>query len=108
MSLTTLCAILSFSSCGSVKIKDSEFCADKGRMGAVCYTLISGTERRIPIDEWERMQLGRISGDVEAFADLKKAVIKLCNITANCSYEEKKTISGFGNWLNDYQDSLKE
>lgn len=77
-------------------------------MGAICYTLITGTERRIPVDEWKSMQFGRISSDVSAFADLKKAVMKLCNITGRCSYEEKKTIEGFSDWLDDYQLSLKE
>lgn len=82
--------------CGTVNIKDSEWCADLGPVGASCFHVISDKERDIDKDEWDIERTGMYCGRSEAFTNLSTAILKLCRQNADCKWEEvEKKINNF-------------
>ena len=105
INLKKLCAsllICNILACGSVKIKDAEWCADRGPLGATCFhTLDKDQERDIPKETWDEIwvgpdhRFGKVCTDPDNFANLKAAILKFCSKTKMCSYEFKKKVTEF-------------
>jgi len=69
------------SSCGTVQIKNDEFClALMPGQGGHCHDLLTSDQRDIPEPTWSAMQPGRISENPQAFADFKAELESACNI----------------------------
>lgn len=83
-------------SCGKVKIKDSEFCGDMGPEGATCFRLLSDESRTLTASEWEQERFGMICSKSKAFLNFKTSILKLCNITKRCTYEQRQTAKKLG------------
>lgn len=90
--------LLSFllSSCGTVKLKDGQACGDMGRLGATCDNVF--TDKPVDYDEktWEQKRVGRISLTPALFANWKAALIKFCNDTKRCTFEEEQAVEEVG------------
>ncbi len=99
--------LLTLISCGTVEIKDNEWCGDIGEYGATCYTMLSNKKRELDKVSWDEERFGMICGKAEAFGNLKAAIEKLCKKNKKCEYEkiEKATqfIQGISNELNSYK-----
>ena len=69
------------SSCGTVQIKNDEFCiALMPGQGGHCHDLLTSDQRDIPEPAWTQMQPGRISENTQGFADFKSELESACNI----------------------------
>jgi len=86
--------ILSGASC-QVKLEDHEVCGDKGELGAKCFHLKSAGTRALSYEEWEEERFGQLCMKDTAFANLKKAILKLCDQTKRCTWEELQVIQKF-------------
>lgn len=80
------------SACGTIQIQDSEWCADLGDLGASCKTTLSGQLRRIEKADWDKERFGQVCTTSDTVANLKAAVLKLCNQTKRCTYEKRQMI----------------
>ena len=100
--------ILLASSCGLVKIKDSEFCGDMGQDGATCFTTLSNQERKISPAQWEEERFGMICSNAKTFAEWKAAILKLCSMTWRCSYDDRSNIITFGKNIEKIQLKINE
>jgi len=94
--------VLTLSSCGSVKISDSEFCGDMGSEGAQCFNLLSDKERRILLPEWEKERFGMICTKADAFIEWKSAILKLCGLTKRCKYDVIQNVIQFEEKILDF------
>jgi len=90
---------LTFSSCNfvKIKIKNQEWCADKGKLGAVCFNTLNSNSRTITKKDWDAQSFGRLSTDAQTFADIKATLINLCKTTKRCSYEVEQLVLNFTN-----------
>lgn len=79
----------------TVKINDSEFCADLGALGATCFHLLSSTSRDIKKADWDKLRFGQICETTDVFANLKAAVESLCQNSGNCTFEQQQAASAF-------------
>ena len=104
MNLKKLCAsllICSLCACGSVKIKDGEWCGDAGSMGAHCFHTLTDEKRDIPKDQWDEQLVGQdhrfgmVCTQAENFANWKASILKLCSKFKVCTYAFKKQLSDF-------------
>lgn len=93
MLLLFVCGLL-LSAC-TVKINDSEFCADIGSLGATCFQLLSDHRRDISKAQWDKLRFGQICETPDVFANLKSAIESLCQNTNNCTYEQKEQVAQF-------------
>lgn len=76
------------SGCGSVPVRDQEWCGDLGGAGATCFhTLISNT-RDMDKATWDALRFGQVCTAASNFADTKAVIEKLCRATKNCVYEK--------------------
>jgi len=100
-------SLLILTSCGSVKIKDSEWCGDLGEYGATCSTMLSERVRELDKVSWDEERFGMICGKAEAFGDLKKAILKLCYKNKKCDYEKIEQATRFLQGINDEFNSIK-
>lgn len=88
--------ILNLESCAKVKIKDHEFCADAGELGASCFYTRSNQTRRIPLHEWEEQRIGMICSHANTFADWKATILKLCRLAGRrCTYQAWREVVEF-------------
>lgn len=101
-----LCWML-LSSCSTIKIKDSEFCGDMGSEGATCFKTLSGESREISPNDWDDERFGMICSSAKTFADWKKAILKLCDMTNRCEMETKKKIDDFGQNVESFDLKIK-
>lgn len=97
--------ILVLSSCAKIVVKDQEWCADKGPLGAHCFTTLSKNERDIKKADWDKLAIGqdhrfgKVCSDVENFTELRATILKLCKITKRCTNSFKNTVVNFVNKL---------
>lgn len=89
------CAFLALASCGHVEIRDSEWCADLGALGASCVHMLTDEKRRIEKDDWDAERLGQMCTKSESFSGWKAAIMKLCKQTRMCTYEDKRMLNAF-------------
>lgn len=99
--------LLILTSCGSVKIKDSEWCGDLGEYGATCITMLSNHQRELDKVSWDEERFGMICGKAEAFGDLKGAIQKLCYKNKKCEYEKIEQATKFLQGLSNEFDNYK-
>lgn len=94
MNLKRSCLILSLLSLTSctVKIPDIEICADLSTLGATCVTSISGKQRDIEKEQWDKDRYGQLCMTSESYGEIKKAILKLCKNSNICVEEAKKQI----------------
>lgn len=89
-----LCAI-SFAfltSCAEVKIHDGEWCGDIGASGASCFHTISTSARDLTKEQWDLERFGWLCTSPQSFAEWKTALLKLCDYSDICTYEEIKVL----------------
>lgn len=99
--------LLTLVSCGSIKIKDNEWCGDLGQYGATCFTMLSNQKRELDKVSWDDERFGMICGKAEAFANLKAAIQKLCHKNKKCKYEKIEQATKFIQGLSNEFDSHK-
>jgi hypothetical protein len=85
----------SLASCSTVVIKDAEFCADAGELGAFCFNTLSEKERDIPKADWDTERFGMICTKAEHFAEWKAAILKLCRKNPICTYDMAREVKRF-------------
>lgn len=88
--------LLILSSCGTVKIQDERFCANKGELGARCVWDLSGRVEKYSEDEWKDMSFGWIAAHPDTFARRQAALLKFCKDTGRCKQEEVQDIERAG------------
>ena len=81
--------VLLTSSCGTVQIKDHEFCGDLGSSGASCFHTLKTDSRDIPKPEWDAYRFGQICETADVFSDWKAVIEKLCSESHKCTYEQQ-------------------
>lgn len=79
-------------SCTDVHIQDHEWCGDMGVLGASCFHTLSEKTRDIDKDTWDVERLGKLCTAPESFANLKAAILKLCDETQRCTLEQIETL----------------
>lgn len=91
--------LLSLNSCGSVPIKDPQFCSPIPFVGgATCDNLMTRNQINLSEIEWKDKMTEWGTTDCTAsvnVADLKAELEKLCS-KASCTVEEKQAIKGLG------------
>ena len=77
---------LAVASTCSTKVKNVEFCRDKGKFGAVCAYWLNArdTKRLIPLSEWNQKRLGMVCTSEEGMGNVKALVEKLCQQSKSC------------------------
>jgi hypothetical protein len=59
---------------------------------AYCTHTLNGKERRISAEEWYTLQVGRISLDLDGYAQYQKFIEEAC-LKIKCSMEEQRLIN---------------
>lgn len=77
--------------CGVV-LKDTEWCGDKGQLGASCFHTISDGHRWVGPNEWDKERFGDVCTDSKNFAEWKKDILQLCSQCNCCSKEQVKQV----------------
>jgi hypothetical protein len=91
------------SSCGTVEIKNSEWCGDLGASGATCFNTLNDETRDLPADRWEEERFGMLCTKSENFSEWSAAIMKLCRAAKwRCRYEDKKQVIIFMNKVDSY------
>lgn len=105
--------VLILSSCGQIRLNNSEWCGDLGDLGASCFKTHSDESRDITKDEWDQERFGQVCTQAENFSNMKTALQKLCYLTKKCTIEEKKILNSLENKIekfnkdaNDYATSI--
>lgn len=86
---------LVISGCGSVLIRDAEWCGDMGTMGAACFHTLTDETRDIEKAAWDAERFGMVCTNSDNFAAVKAVIEKLCYQTKSCTYAEKEQIKKF-------------
>lgn len=112
-SVLPLLFVLTLSSCGRIKLKNSEWCGDMGELGASCFKTHSDESRDLSKEQWDQERFGQVCTQAENFTNMKTAIQKLCYLTKKCTFEEKKIlkeleskIETFNKGANDYATSI--
>ena len=79
-------------SCAKVHIANERFCADKGRLGAVCDYINSGPPKRYSKEDWDQIRFGMVCTDAAAITRLLGVIRKFCFDSGRCTYEEYKEL----------------
>jgi len=66
------------SGCAKIELKDLEVCGDAGSLGASCVRMLSGKERDLDKATWDKERFGQLCMTSDAFAEIKKAILKFC------------------------------
>jgi hypothetical protein len=93
--------VLSGATCTRVVIEDHEICGDKGSLGASCFHLLSDGRRKVDPVQWEKERFGQLCMKDEAFANFKAALLKLCDETQRCTWQEKEELQSLVQTLED-------
>ena len=96
-SLNLLLVILFVSqlnNCSSVKLKNGEVCGDMDKYGATCNHTFTDETRDLNKEEWDKTRIGWVCMKSDLFANWKAALIKFCNDTKRCTYEDEKLFEG--------------
>lgn len=88
--------ILSGATCQRVNIADHELCGDKGELGASCFHMLSDENRKLTYEEWEQERFGQICMKADAYANIKAALLKLCESSRRCTWQEVQDIKNLG------------
>lgn len=80
--------VLSGATCQRVTILDHEVCGDKGELGASCFHMLSDEKRKLSFEEWEVERFGQLCMKADAYANIKAALLKLCESSQRCTWQE--------------------
>lgn len=78
--------LFALTSCGTVKIRDSEWCGNLPGGGAACFHTLNGVSRDVSAEAWDRERVGRVCTDAATFADWKALLEQLCSVSKRCDY----------------------
>lgn len=92
------------SSCSQIVIKDQEYCADAGPLGASCVHTQTDETRDLTPAEWQVERFGMVCSTGEAYSDNVAVILKACRICKCCSYDAKKKITKFKKNLETFQE----
>ena len=88
--------VLSGATCSRVVIQDHEICGDKGELGASCFRMLSNSKRTLDFYEWEQERFGQLCMKADAYANFKAALLKLCESSKRCTWQEVEDIKNLG------------
>jgi hypothetical protein len=88
-------------SCGTVRIKNQEWCGDMGPLGASCFNTLNDKTRDIEKEAWDEERFGMVCGKAAVFADTKRTILQLCETSKKCVYDEPKNVVYFYNMNKD-------
>lgn len=69
---------ISLAGCARIKIKDSEWCADEGALGAECFHALSTNQRTLTKAEWDQERFGQVCTSTDGFTNWREAIEKFC------------------------------
>lgn len=101
------------SGCARVKIKNQEWCGDKGPLGAKCWNTLNNDEREIKSEVWNKIDVGpdyrfgKVCTDIQNFTDTKAVILNLCKATKRCTYDMKNKVITFADKLEGFADDTK-
>ncbi len=98
--------VFSGATCQRVVINDHELCGDKGELGASCFHLLSDEKRKLDFDAWAALRFGQICMEADAYANFKAALLKLCDQTGRCTWQEIKDIKNIGKKVSSFKKEL--
>lgn len=90
-------SILILSSCGTVVVKNQEWCGDFGEAGAECFHTQSDDKRTVPKVQWDEERFGMLCAKPSVFADVKATILKLCKAYKKCIYDSRTDTVTFWN-----------
>ncbi len=99
--------VLSGATCNRVVVSDNEICGDKGELGASCFYMLSDRSRKLSFDDWASERFGQLCMKADAFANLKASLLKLCEETGRCTWEEIQDINSLGNKVSLFQEETR-
>lgn len=84
---------MAFASGCPLKIPNVEFCADKGKYGAVCAYWLNAkdTKRRIKKSDWDKARIGMFCTSPKGLGAINALVEKACQQNKKC-IEDIKTL----------------
>ena len=103
VALVILFALI-LSSCGNVQVKNTEWCADIGPLGATCFNTLNDDTRDLDELEWEYERFGYVCTSPDDFAEIRKVIEKLCSSTRRCDFEDQKKIKNFFKKMDDIKE----
>lgn len=90
-----------------MKISDSEWCGDKGALGASCFHTLSDEARDLDKDEWDELRFGQVCTPSATLAEWKAAILKLCKATRACSFQERRLLRRLGEKLDTHDEMIR-
>lgn len=85
-------------SCGTVTIKNNEWCGDFGVGGASCFHQQGNQPvQRLSKEEWDKKRFGWLCTSPTSFADMKATILKLCKAYKKCQYDQTAQTVSFYN-----------
>jgi len=69
--------------------------------------MLSDGSRRLTYDEWEAERFGQLCMKAEAFANLKAALLKLCDQSKRCSWQEIEDIKNLGKRVRRFEGEIR-
>lgn len=79
-------ALLS-AACAHVRVPDTEWCGDEGKLGASCFHTLSDDERIVSKEVWDKERTGQVCTTSKDFAAWKNALLKLCDSSNRCDFD---------------------
>lgn len=73
-----------FSGCSIVQVRDQEVCGDMGSQGASCVHTLTQEKRDIGFNDWDDIRFGWLCMSPATFADQKRLIEFLCQISHRC------------------------
>lgn len=99
--------VLSGATCSRVQIGDHEICGDKGELGASCFQMLSEGGRKLDFDQWAEERFGQLCMKADAYANIKAALLKLCDQTRRCTWQEIQDIENLGKKVGSFNKEIK-
>ncbi len=99
-------SVFALSGCGRVAILNHEVCGDKGTLGASCFHMLSDASRSLTKEEWDAERFGQLCMQANAFANLKAALLVLCQKTKRCTFEEIQQIKALSVRVQDFKKEV--
>ena len=107
MRILFICATLLLTNCTNVVVKDSEWCADAGKLGASCWHTLNDKSRDIKKEDWDKERFGEVCATPQAFADMQAVIEIFCQNTGQCTEEAQTTVNRFMKHLKEKTDLKK-
>ncbi len=92
--------------CQRVPIGDHEVCGDKGKLGATCFHFFSEGVTQLDFDAWAKHRFGSLCMNADAFANLKAALLKLCD-GGRCTRSEVRSILMLGTRIETFNNEIE-